>query len=212
MKAYFISGLGADKKAFYKLKLPPVYEPVYLDWITPQPNESLKAYAHRFSVLINDKEKFVLIGLSLGGMIASEIARIKPPRKLILLSSISCSNEMPWYFRLAGKAGIQKMIPTVLYKRVTIINHFMGSKSKIDKAIVLSFVKQVEPAFIRWSINAILNWVQHERLENTIHIHGDKDRLLPYRYTKASHIINNGRHLMVLNKANEINKILEEVL
>jgi pimeloyl-ACP methyl ester carboxylesterase len=212
VKAYFISGLGADKKAFYKLKLPAGYEAIYLDWITPLSNESLKDYAHRFSNFINDKEEFILVGLSLGGMIASEIARIKSPGKVILLSTVSSSDEMPWYFRWAGKVGIQKIIPTGLYKRMTIINHFMGSKSKTDKAIVLSFVKQVDPSFIQWSINAILGWKQHERLNNSIHIHGSKDRLLPHRYTKASHIIENGRHLMVLNKADEINKILGEVL
>jgi len=212
VKAYFISGLGADKKAFYKLKLPAGYEPVYLDWITPQSKESLKEYAFRFAGSINDQEDFILIGLSFGGMIASEIARIKSPRKVILLSSISNSDEMPWYFRVAGKTGIQKIVPVALYKKVTILNHFMGTKSKTDKAMVLSFVKQTDPAFIRWSINAILEWEQHERLPDTIHIHGSKDRLLPIRYIKASHIINNGKHLMVLNKADEINRILEDVL
>ncbi len=212
MKAYFISGLGADKKAFYKLKLPAGYEPVYLDWIAPLSKESLKDYAHRFSGFINDKEEFILVGLSLGGMIASEIARIKTPQKTILLSTASSSNEMPWYFRWAGKLGIQKIIPIGLYKQVTIINHFMGSKSKADKAMVMSFVNQTDPSFIRWSINAILGWKQQERLSNSIHIHGNKDRLLPVRYTNASYIVKNGKHLMVLNKADEINKILAEVL
>jgi len=212
VKAYFISGLGADRKAFYKLKLPPGYEPVYLDWISPQNNESLKEYAKRFSGSINDKEKFILIGLSFGGMIASEIARIKTPLKLILLSSVAASDEMPWYFRVAGKFRMQRIIPVVLYKRATLLNHFMGTKNKDDKAMVMSFVRQTDPEFIRWSINAILGWEQHEPLKDIIHIHGNKDRLLPIKYTNANHRIDNGRHLMVLNKANEINKILQEVL
>ena len=212
MKAYFISGLGADKKAFYKLKLPAGYEPVYLDWITPQHNESLKEYAKRFSASINNNEEFILIGLSFGGMIASEIARIKVPRKLILLSSVGASDEMPWYFRMAGKFRLQRIIPVAIYKRATLLNHFMGSKNKDDKAMLRSFVKQTDPAFIRWSINAILEWEQHEPLNNIIHIHGNKDRLLPIRYTNASHTIVNGRHLMVLNKDAEINKILQEIL
>ncbi|MEJ0107023.1 MAG: alpha/beta hydrolase [Bacteroidota bacterium] len=212
MKAYFISGLGADKKAFYKLRLPAGYEPVYLDWITPQNNESLKEYAKRFSSFVNDHEEFILIGLSFGGMIASEIARIKAPRKLILLSSVAASDEMPWYFRMAGKFRVQRIIPVAVYKRATLLNHFMGSKNKDDRAMVMSFVRQTDPGFIRWSINAILEWRQHEPLNNIIHIHGNKDRLLPVRYTNASHTIADGRHLMVLNKAAEINKILQEVL
>ncbi|MGC4034640.1 MAG: alpha/beta hydrolase [Chitinophagaceae bacterium] len=212
MRAYFISGLGADKKAFYKIKLPEGFEPVYLDWISPLYKESLKEYALRFSSLIQTDEDFILIGLSLGGMIASEIARIKTPRKVILLSSISASVEMPWYFRMAGKMKIQKVVPIGLYKHVTLLNHFMGSKSKNDKAMVRSFVEQTDPAFIQWAIDAILNWKQEQRLENIVHIHGDKDRLLPVKYTNADHIIQNGKHLMILNKSDEINEVLAEIL
>ena len=212
MKAYFISGLGADKKAFYKIKLPAGYEPVYLDWLSPVDGETLKDYAKRFADLIGDNEEFILVGLSLGGMIASEIARLKSPRKVILLSSISVSDEMPWYFRFAGKIGVQKAIPVALYKNITILNLFMGTASKADRNMILTFVKQTDPLFIRWAVDAMLGWNQREPLSEVVHIHGNKDRLLPVRYTHASHVIKNGRHLMVLNKAREINKVLQEVL
>jgi len=212
MKAYFISGLGADKKAFYKLKLPQGYEPVYLDWLTPNKGETLKEYAIRFSELIKEEEDFILIGLSLGGMIAAEIAHLKCPRKVILLSSISVSDEMPWYFRFAGKIGVQKAIPVSVYKNITILNAFMGGANKADRAMLLSFVKQTDPLFIRWAVDAILGWNQQEPLNDIVHIHGNKDRLLPIRYTHANHVIKDGRHLMVLNKAGEINKVLQEVL
>lgn len=211
MKAYFISGLGADSKAFYKLRLPSGYEPVYLDWMTPRPGETLKEYAVRFSDLIREND-FILIGLSFGGMIASEIARLKRPRKLILLSSISVSDEMPWYFRVAGKMGVQKAVPVSVYKNITVLNLFMGSANRTDRTMLLSFVKQTDPSFIRWAVSAILGWNQRERLNDIVHIHGNKDRLLPVRFTKASHTIKDGRHLMVLSKAKEINGILQDVL
>lgn len=212
MKAYFISGLGADKKAFYKLKLPAGYEPVYLDWIFPLPKESLADYAKRFSLLIKGPEQFILVGLSFGGMVASEIAKIKPPEKLILLSSIPVSGELPWYFKKAGSLRLQKIIPAGFYKTATLLNHFMGSKAKEEKAMVLSFVRKTDPAFIQWAINEIVRWKNEERFSNMIHIHGNRDRLLPVKYTNADYIIKDGRHLMVWNKASEINKILQQVL
>ena len=110
MKAYFISGLGADKKAFQKIKLPSGYESVYLDWIPPQKNESLGNYARRFSSLIKNDDAFILIGLSFGGMLASEIARLRRPMKTIIISSLASSNELPWYFKQAGKIGLHKEI------------------------------------------------------------------------------------------------------
>jgi hypothetical protein len=46
--------------------------------------------------------------------------------------------------------------------------------------------------------------------EKLVHIHGTRDGILPVRFTKPTHTIAGG-HLMVLNRAHEINKILNDV-
>jgi pimeloyl-ACP methyl ester carboxylesterase len=209
---YFISGLGADKRAFYKIKLPPGYQAVFLDWIVPLPDEDFPDYAKRFSESIKKDEEFVLIGLSFGGMLASEIAKIVPPKKLIIISSLSSYKELPWYFRLAGKLGIHKIISPSLYKQATIMNRFMGAGNKEMKSIVYSYVNNIDPAFIRWSLNVIVHWSHTERLSDLIHIHGSNDHLIPRRYVKADYTVKNGGHLMVMNRADELNSILQEVL
>ena len=43
MKVYFISGLGADEKAFQLLQLPGV-EPVHLNWMPPLKKESIDCF------------------------------------------------------------------------------------------------------------------------------------------------------------------------
>ena len=212
MKAYFISGLGADKRAFYKIQLPLGYEPVYLDWLQPIKDETFSAYAKRFSQLINTSEEFILIGLSFGGMLAVEIAKIVHPKKLIIISSLSCYQELPWYFKLAGRLRLHKIIPPGFYKQATLLNRFMGAGDKEMKAIVYDYVKKTDPAFIRWSLNIILSWEQKDRLKDIIHIHGTKDHLLPCRYVKADYNVQKGGHLMVFNKAAEINLLLEQIL
>jgi hypothetical protein len=45
-KVYFISGLGADKRAFSFLDLS-FCEPVFIEWIKPLKNETLQGYALR---------------------------------------------------------------------------------------------------------------------------------------------------------------------
>jgi len=212
LKAYFISGLGADRRAFYKIQLPPGYQPIYLDWITPFPNESFSEYAQRFSELIQKDEEFILIGLSFGGMLAIEIVNIISPKKLIIISSLSNYKELPWYFKLAGKLRLHKIIVPGIYKQATILNRFMGAGNKEMKAIVYSYVNNIDPKFIRWSLNIIVSWPHTERLLNLIHIHGSHDHLLPNRYVKADYVVQNGGHLMVMNKAEEVNKILEQIL
>ena len=212
MKAYFISGLGADKKAFQRIKLPGNYEPVYLDWITPEKNESLTHYARRFSSLIKNDDAFILIGLSFGGMLACEIARLRNPLKTIIISSIGSSNELPWYFKRAASIGLHKYVPIQLLKAGTILKNVMGFNSKEDREIIISYARSADPNMVRWSLHAIVNWQQPERLPGIVHLHGSKDHLLPLKYTRPDYVVKNGGHLMIFNRADEVNKILDEVL
>ena len=212
MKVYFISGLGADKRVFSRIKLPGGYQAVHLDWIDPLANEKFSDYARRFSNLIEPAEDFILVGLSFGGMLVTELGKTLAPKKIIIISSVSCHTELPWYFRWAGKLNLQKIISPSIYKRATIINRFMGPGDKEMKNIVYDYVRRINPEFIRWSLNEILHWDQIQRPPGLIHIHGSNDHLLPCRYTKADYIVKNGGHLMVLNMAGEVNRILKEVL
>jgi hypothetical protein len=75
MKAYFISGMAADARVFRHIRLPEGYEPVYLDWIDPVPHESLRSYALRLAERIDKNHPFILLGLSFGGMLGTEIAK-----------------------------------------------------------------------------------------------------------------------------------------
>jgi pimeloyl-ACP methyl ester carboxylesterase len=212
LKAYFISGLGADKKAFQKIKLPVAYEPVYLDWITPEKNESLTNYARRFSSLIKNNDAFILIGLSFGGMLASEIARLRNPMKTIIISSIATSSELPWYFKGAGRIGLHKAVPIKFLKAGTLFKNMIGAASKEDKAVIYNYARSADPNLVRWSIHAIVSWNQPDRLPGVVHLHGSNDHMLPIKYTHPDYIIKDGGHLMIFNKADEVNKILNEVL
>jgi pimeloyl-ACP methyl ester carboxylesterase len=198
--------------AFKRIKLPGGYEPVYLDWITPEKDELLSNYARRFSSLIKNDDAFILIGLSFGGMLACEIARLRNPMKTIIISSLASSSELPWYFKRAGSIGLHKAVPIKLLKAGTILKNMMGAASREDKAIIINYAKFANPDLVRWSLHAIVSWNQPERLPGIVHLHGSNDLMLPLRYTRPDYIIKNGGHLMVFNKADEVNRILNEVL
>ena len=89
MKAYFFSGLGADKKAFGQLQFPENIDPVFIDWIQPIPDEPIESYAKRISGSIDDSQPFILVGLSFGGIMATEVIEFVSPHKTILISSVS---------------------------------------------------------------------------------------------------------------------------
>ena len=74
------------------------------------------------------------------------------------------------------------------------------------------FLGEGDPDFIEWAIDAMLCWKQAKRIDNLIQIHGDKDKIFPVKRNKASHIIKNGTHLMVFNRADEVSGIINQHL
>ena len=84
-KVYFISGLGADKRAFSLLDLS-FCEAVFVEWIDPLKNESLKDYAMRLRQQIPDYHP-TIVGVSFGGMLATEMAKTDEEIKAIIIAS-----------------------------------------------------------------------------------------------------------------------------
>jgi pimeloyl-ACP methyl ester carboxylesterase len=210
-KVYFISGLGADKRAFSFLDLS-FCEPVYIEWIKPLPKESLKNYALRLKDQIPDPSP-VIIGVSFGGMLATEIAKSDPSAKAIIIASNKTKNEFPKIF-LAGKyVPAYKWVPPSLLKKATLIrNKFFGPKGEKQKEMFKQILKDTDTNFSKWAIYSILHWDNAEIPANLTHIHGTSDRLLPYRLVKADFAIKGGSHLMVMNQHDDISALLKKLI
>ena len=206
---YLISGLGADRRAFRKLVFPEEFKCVYLDWIEPIQNESLESYAARLSMGIDSTTPFYLIGLSFGGMLATEIAKKLKPIHTFLISSTPIYAELPWYYRMVGGLRLQKIVPLSLMKTSNNIGlKFLGAKTADEKLLLKQLVVDSDPRFIKWALNCILTWRNAARPENLTHIHGGSDHILPIRYNRPDFTINSGSHFMVYAKAEEILKIV----
>lgn len=212
MKLYIISGLAADSRVFTHIKLPPNFEAVHLHWIPPQKKEPLSSYSLRLAEKIDTTEPFVLLGLSMGGMIATEIAKRYQPAATILFSSVPLSSHLPKRFMLAKRLGLYKLVPVSLLKSASMIKRVFALEAPEDKIILRQVVKDSDPAFIRWAIEAVLKWDNKELPQPLYHIHGTKDEILPVKNTKPTHTIEKGKHLMVMTRAGELNEFLKEVL
>ena len=212
MKVYFISGLAADKRIFKHIKLPPGFEIVYLDWISPTKDESLESYSVRLAGKIDPKEKFALVGLSMGGMIASEIAKKYKPIVTILISSAATYKQFPPRLKIAYFTRLHKIVPTSFLKSASIMKLLFSTEDAQDKIVLKQLIKDSDKEFIRWAVNAILKWKNEDTPHSLFHIHGSNDRVLPIRFTNPTHIIHKGDHRMVMSRATELNEILGKIV
>jgi pimeloyl-ACP methyl ester carboxylesterase len=210
MTLYFLSGLGADSRAFKYLTFPANTKTVFIDWLTPNKDESLSEYAKRISQCIDTSGPFILIGMSFGGILATEIIEFVQPQKTILISSVTRRQELPFYYRLAGFLKANKLLPAKATNRSNALTYWMfGITSRNDKSLLNEILISTDTHFSKWAIHEILNWKRKASPGHLIRIHGDKDRVLPIINFKPTYLLKGAGHFMIANRAVEISKILE---
>lgn len=208
---YCISGLGADERAFAKLKLKDCKLQV-IKWLMPNANETIQHYATRMRADIID-ENPVLMGLSFGGMLCTEIAKQIPVAKIILISSVKSSKELPLWMRAVAKLKLNKIVP-LKSTRLTqpIQNRMLGLQSAEEKTLVASLRREADLPYTNWAVNQAINWKNDWQHPHIFHIHGDKDNMFPIKYIKADYTIKNAGHFMIMNRAAEVSDCINEAL
>lgn len=107
---YIFSGLGVDERVSKNIDFTG-FNVTFINWIKPIPTENIEDYAKRLTTQIHT-EKPVLIGLSFGGMMAVEVAKLISTQRIILIASAKTYTEIPFYFRWLGYLKMHKIIPT----------------------------------------------------------------------------------------------------
>lgn len=206
MKIYGISGLGADKRVFDFLTLENEFIPI--DWITPHKNEPIKDYSKRLSSVIDIENDFCLIGVSFGGLIATEISQILNPKTTILISSAHTKNELRPIFRWLGKTQLIRVIPTFLFDPPRLIaKYIFGAK---NTKLLSDILDDTDLSFAKWAVNELTNWRNTTQLKNVLKINGTKDKLIPPKGNTKMELIDKGEHFMIVDRANEISKIIND--
>ncbi len=211
-RIFLIPGLGADCRIYKNLDLAG-HEVTFVNWIAPAANDTLSSYAQKLINQYEIEENSILIGNSMGGMIAIEIAKLQPMDKTILISSIKSSNEASAYFSFFHSVPLYKIIPTkMLVKGRLFIKYIFGSMRPEDQHLFEDMYKNTSPVFIKWAMGAILNWKNTTIPNNVYHITGSNDRVFNCRKAIGAQIIENGTHIMIFDRAAEINKVLKGIL
>lgn len=206
---YLLSGLGADKRVFEFLDLHG-FKLIHIEWIKPLPDEKISEYAGRLLPQIKSKRP-TLIGVSFGGIIAIEIAKLIETNKLILISSVLTKADIPFRYRLAGSFWMNRLIPASWYQKANFMVYWLfGVKKKNEKELLKAIMEDADNDFVDWATNSIVTWDNAEPVSNVVTIHGTADRIFPFK--KADYRVEHGGHLMIVSKADEVSRILRKIL
>jgi pimeloyl-ACP methyl ester carboxylesterase len=208
---YCISGLGADERIFKKLHING-HELKHISWPEFDRYDELPCYAQKVSVLIPD-ENPIILGLSFGGMLAVEIGKMRPVKQLILISSAKTANELTKFGGLLRKLIVTQVLPAFIYKMPSDRMYDMFSaQTEEDKELLRGILKDSDGQFMRWAMKAVTLWRNQTYPEPIMHIHGTADKIIPAQPVLPDHWIEGGGHMMVYNRADEINAILNKEL
>ncbi|MFT7592184.1 MAG: pimeloyl-ACP methyl ester carboxylesterase [bacterium] len=208
MKIYAISGLGADERAFQFLQFP--HEVVHITWITPEKDEPISDYAKRLCDQVDTSEPFALVGLSFGGMLATEMCKFIKPAHTILLSSAETKKEIPWWFKLIGKMKLTNVVPGGFVEVPRpVASWFFGTR---NPELLDYILDDVDVPFVKWAVKQIMNWDNKSPATNVLKIYGKDDRVLPAKKGENTVMIKDGGHFMVADKAEEISSIIHNRL
>lgn len=209
---YFVPGLAANAKIFEFISLPEtVFELHFLEWIMPlSTNETIESYAKRMSDNIYH-ENPILVGVSFGGVMVQEISKIINCKKLIIISSIKDRAELPNRLKIIQKTKAYKLFPASIIENIEEYErYFLGDYLKKRAGLYKKYLSVRNSEYLEWAIHAILHWKQQKSLGNVCHIHGNKDEIFPIKYIKNSIEVDNGTHIMILDKAKTISEILKK--
>ncbi len=210
---YLFSGQGSDARIFSKITFDSSYKLVNIQYPIPAKKQSLREYATLIRSQIDTSSNYSFIGVSLGGMICSELSEIMHPQKTIIISSAKCRGELPFRYRFQKNIPLYQIIPKRMIKLgARVLQPIVEPDRKNQKAIFKSMLKQKDARFMKRTVAMIVKWNKTNCSPMIYHIHGTKDHTLPLRKTKPGYVVQNGSHMMTLTRAAEISTLIKEIL
>ncbi len=206
-------GMAANPSIFDEIKLSKDDFSVHkLEWFVPEKGMSLTAYARKMCENIQEPQP-VLLGVSFGGMLVQEMAKIIKTKKVIVVSSVKSKHELPKKMIFVKYTKFHKLLPTSLVNNVELLAKYAFGET-VTKRLHLyeKYLSVRDKYYIDWSIDQIVNWQQEEPPANVVHIQGEKDPVFPIANIKGCIVVKNGTHTMIIHRARWFNEHLPTII
>ncbi|MFM2040114.1 MAG: hypothetical protein RLZZ493_703 [Bacteroidota bacterium] len=211
---YFFPGQGADRHLFDSLSLIGNYTKKVIEYGTPKKNTTIQAFAMEILPQIDTTEAFILVGVSLGGMICVELDELVHSKKTIIISSAKNVNELPFRYRFQQKIPVYKLVPgKLMLGFAKVLQPIVEPDSKKCKKTFQNMLSKKTGPYMKNTVSMIINWDRTTNSNEIVHIHGTKDHTIPIRNIAEPFIqVENGSHMMTLTNGHVISNLLTSEL
>jgi pimeloyl-ACP methyl ester carboxylesterase len=206
--------MGADERLFEPqrqhgiefetLRLPP-----------SRPGQSLADYAATVRDALDLAGPCVVGGVSFGGMLACELARVCTARCVILIASCQNPGGLRSHYRFVE--WISRLIPDpVIQRRAVVSGRLLSTLECIDRHqqdVIMQMSRDVAVPQLRRIARMMLEWRPPSRWPCPVHhIHGDVDRIIPLSRVRPDEVVRGGGHLINMTHARQVNQFIGRCL
>lgn len=211
---YALPGQGSDKRIFDSLKINDNYQLKVIEYGAPESDMKLKDFALTISKQIDTSKPFILLGVSLGGMICVELSEIIHPLKTVIISSAKNANELPRKYSIQKQFPLYKVFPSSWIKNGALfLQPIVEPDRNKYKTTFKSMLNNKDKVYMKRTVELIVNWDRTNNSNKIYHIHGNNDHTIPIKNIKNVDIVISGAsHMMTLTQANEISMALNQLL
>jgi len=213
---YLVPGFLTDKTIYKDFLLDERLNCQVLEFISPvDKEESIENYAKRMAEKIDTNNTIVLLGTSFGGILSIEISKHISVEKIIFISSVKNRGEMNSLMKIKNSSKLLDFIPDSLVKKTIEAGYGIGSKivpdiKEIKSDEIGEMIHNINGTLEKWIIKKINTWKGENKVEDFLHLHGDKDPIFPVKNIKNCERIKDGNHNMIFTKSELIrNRVVE---
>ena len=212
LNVYLIPGMGADHRLYERVRIEHgnVH---FLNWKPHGKSRTLAEYSEIMASYVTTQNN-VIVGSSMGGMMAVELSRIVKPLSTILLSAPTGWHEFPPLLRAVHRTRIQHVLsPKQVLSVSWLADTFMGFKDDNHRVLFYEMLRGNGKEFMHFSVKAILDWRNTEPPRGDyIQIVGSKDKLFKTHRMNNPIVLEGSGHFTTFEKANELTVIINNYL
>jgi pimeloyl-ACP methyl ester carboxylesterase len=211
---YGFPGQGSNRHIFDSIILDSSFNMVVIEYGTPEKGASINTFAKQLSAQIDTTKPFILLGVSLGGMICVELSEILIPLKTIIISSAKNRMELPSRYKFQKMIPLNELFPgSLILASAKVLQPIVEPDRNKNKKTFQEMLNSKDAQYMKRTVKLIINWDRISNSKKIYHIHGDIDHTLPIKNIKSpDYIVKNGSHMMTLTNGKKISELLNQIL